>query len=123
VYTLTQAPIEQRIIRQCFRERSPLPDKIANAPKMRLGLELYYGSFWDLSSCRVTGWSLGPIPWTAIHDYARAYGFDEEQTDDLIYYVRELDIAYLQYEHKKAKQKWPTSSASSESGWGSGRSK
>ena len=90
---------------------------------MRLGLELYYDAFWDLNSCRPSGWNLGPISWTTLHDYAKAYEFDEEQFSDLVHYVRELDVAYLDHQQKKGKGKWQTHSQSSKSGWGSGRSK
>ena len=94
---MEQAPVEQRIIKQCLRERLPLPKRIANAPELWLGLELFYDAFWDLNSCRDAGWSLGPVPWTVIHDFATAFQLDDEQFDDLYYYIRRMDDAYLKF--------------------------
>ena len=84
-----------------MRERLPLPERIANAPQLQLGLELYYDAFWELGSCRVSGWSAGPIPWVAINDYAEAFEFDEEQREALTYYTRRLDQAYLMFHAPK----------------------
>lgn len=84
-----------------MREGLPLPPKIANAPQLQMGLELYYDAFWELSTCRPTGWGLGPIPWHAMHEYAVAFGFDSEQRDWLFYLIRELDQAYLRHHAPK----------------------
>jgi len=88
-----------------MRERLPLPKRIQNAPEMWIGLELYYGAFLDLNTCRPSGWSVCPIPWTAIADYAVAHEIKGEQRDDLFYFIRYLDSAYLKYYEKKNKSK------------------
>lgn len=80
-----------------MRERLPLPHAIQNAPELWLGLELYLGAFIDLDSCRPSGWDARPIPWTAIADYADAYGITGEQRDDLFYFVRAMDSALRKY--------------------------
>jgi len=100
-----------------MRERLPLPDRIANAPQMYLGLELYYDAFWELGSCRALGWSVGPIPWVAINDYAVAFDLDEEQRETLSYMVRVLDQAYLGYHAPKpaGKKKWQPRATSNSS--------
>ena len=77
----------------------PLPGKIANAPKLTLGLAMYWTAFWDLNSCR--GGMGGPIPWTAIHDYAARQGIEGEQFDSLVSHVRALDAALHEYEESK----------------------
>ena len=84
-----------------MRERLPLPRKIAEAPALFQGLELYYDAFLELNSCRTTGFGLGPIPWTAMCDYAEAFELDEEQKDDLFYYVRAMDVAYLEHQARR----------------------
>jgi hypothetical protein len=94
---LEQAPVEQRIIQQCTREGLPLPKKIANAPQLGLGLELYYDAFLELNSCRASGWGLMPIPWSAIRDYAETFDLDEEQFEDLYYYVRVMDTEFMKW--------------------------
>jgi len=72
-----------------------LPPAIRDAPELRMGLELYYGAFWDLSTCRPLGMSEGPISWLSIDAYATARGLDAEQRDDLHHHIRAMDRAYL----------------------------
>lgn len=113
-----QAPIEQRIIKQCLRERAPFPRKIRDAPRLHLGLELYYDAFWELSTCRAAGMSLGPIPWSAIKDYAETFELDEAQQEDLFYLVRAMDNAYLDHRSKeKPKSPPPGQGSSSKGAW------
>jgi hypothetical protein len=44
----------------------PLPGKIANAPDLEFGLEIFLAAFHDLESERVVGMDIGPIPRSAI---------------------------------------------------------
>lgn len=106
IYSLDQAPNEKKIIEQCARERRPLPDAIANAPDLWLGLDLFYMAFTDLTSCRSfsTG-GPGPIPWSAIQIYCDAYEIKGEQREDVFYHVQHLDTAYLEWAAKKIGQK------------------
>ncbi len=83
--------------------RRPLPKALADAPELLPGLDLYYYAFVDLSTCRSMGFGPGPIPWTAISEYARARGLEREQTDDLFYHIPLLDAAYLEHVHAKMK--------------------
>lgn len=113
-----QAPVERRIIKQCLRERSPYPDRIAGAPSLNLGLELYFDAFWDLSSCRGAGWSVMPIPWGVVRDYATTFELDEAQQEDLFYLIRVMDNAFLEH-HDKGKKSSPSAATgtSSKGGW------
>lgn len=97
------ARIEQRIVKQCMRQRSPLPERIKNAPRLWLGLELYYDAFWELSTCRASGMAVMPIPWSAMRDYASTFGLDEAQEEDLFYLVRAMDNAYIEHFEKGKK--------------------
>lgn len=90
------------IIQQCMREDRPLPQRIQNAPQLAFGMQLYFDAFLELSSCRQIGQALGPIPWTAINDYAIYLGLDEDQQEDMHHFVRELDNEYVRHESKKA---------------------
>jgi hypothetical protein len=92
---------DRKIIKQCMRQKRPLPEKITNMPELRLGLELYYVAFWDLSTCRPVGLGIGAIPWLAIRDYALAFEFDEEQAEYLFYCVRRMDNAFIEFHSKK----------------------
>lgn len=125
---MKQAPHEARIIQQCMRERLPLPESIANAPQLHLGLELYFDAFFDLSTCRTVGLAgAGPIPWSSIRDYAVTFELSEEQMEDLFYYVRVMDNAFMAYHRPKKGGEGisprRTRSLSSRSGWGSGQPK
>lgn len=118
LYTMKQAPHEKNIIRQCLASRQPLPDSIANAPELELGMELYYDAFLDLSDDREVGLAPGPIPWSVIRDWGLTYELSPEQMDDLFYYVKAMDKAYLQ-NLPKAK---PTGSVGRKKVWSGSKS-
>lgn len=101
---MEQGPTERQIVDRCVRERLPLPKRIQNAPELLLGLELYYGAFLDLSSCRPNGWGPQPISWLTIAEYADHLGLDEEQREDLFFFIRAMDSCWLHYHDRKQKQ-------------------
>lgn len=96
-----QGPVEKAIIEQSYKQRKPLPEKIANAPEIALGLEIYYVAFLDLSTCRPFGMGEGPIPWTAIDRYCVVNGIKGELREDLFFIVQELDGVYLKWKEKQ----------------------
>jgi hypothetical protein len=96
---------EQRIIRQCYARRKALPDRIENAPDLFIGLELYFNAFIELNTCRVSGWSAGPIPSWCIAEYADRLGLTEEEAEDLFYHIRMMDQEFLKYSDRKNKEK------------------
>lgn len=96
MYLLDLGPIEQNIAKQAMRAGQPLPDRIANAPELKPGLELYMQAFFDLDSDRTHVLAPTPIPWSSVKDYAIAWGFDEEQTEDLFYLIRKMDNKHLE---------------------------
>jgi len=71
---------------------------------MELGLNLFYTSFLDLTSCRTLGYAQGPIPWLAIHHYCEAHGIVGEQREDVFFHVARLDKAYLDWSAKKTSE-------------------
>lgn len=77
-----------------MRRGQPLPDRIANAPEVLLGLELYWQAFWELNTCRPAGWGLAPIPWSVMNDYATTFDFDDDQRESLFDYIMRMDKAY-----------------------------
>ena len=44
--------LEQQIAKQAVQAGREIPDKIANAPQLELGLDLYLSAFFDLESDR-----------------------------------------------------------------------
>lgn len=98
-------PREQNIAKQCFMSNEPLPDNIANAPELYYGSQLYLQAFFDLDCERSHAMGLTQIPWSVIKDYAIAWEFDEEQTEDLFYYIKQMDHANL----KRLEEQMPKS--------------
>lgn len=95
---LVQGPTEQYILEQAVKQRLPVPQKIENAPDLFLGLGLYYTAFWELTTCRSLGASgIGPISWLSIQQYATMMGFDEDQTEELHFYVASMDATYVKH--------------------------
>ena len=86
---------------QCLREGSPLPDKIANAPDLIQGLELFYIAFMSLSNSRQFGMGVGPIPWNVIHDYCVANNLTEEQEEEMHHHIREMDSVFIEFKNRK----------------------
>lgn len=105
LYTLEQGPVEQTILQQCQREGLPLPKRIQNAPQLELGLELYYGAFFDLNSCRPVGMEEGPIRWIDIHDYCDRLEIVGDQRDDMHYHIRSMDNAFLEWKRAQRNKK------------------
>ena len=98
---MEQGPVERNIIKECLRERLPFPQAIQKAPDLWVGLELFFGAFLDLDGDRPSGWTVRPIPWTVMMDYAQAYNITGDQRDDLLYFVRAMDKAYIECVIKK----------------------
>lgn len=98
---LKQGKADRKIIDQCIREGKPLPDRIANAPELWWGNELYYLAWVELDSTRTVAMAEGQIPTSAIQDFCVWYDIDGEQREDLLFHVRALDNAYLEWRASK----------------------
>lgn len=101
LYSLEQGPVEQKIIGQCLKERLPFPDSIRDAPELLPGLELFFLGFLDLTTSRSVGMGVGPIPWKVIFDYCQAYGMSIEQTEDMVFLIREMDTVFMNFMREK----------------------
>lgn len=83
---------------QSLLARAPFPAVIQNAPVLLPGLAFYYKAFADLSSCRSMGiGGGGPIPYTAISEYAHRNHMDDEDFHTLLTFIRTMDVAYLEF--------------------------
>lgn len=66
---------------------------------------MWYVCFMDLTSCRGNGgYGEGPISWLTIDQYADAKGFEDEQREDLHFFMTRLDACYLEFKLKKIKE-------------------
>lgn len=54
----------------------------------------YIDSFLELSSCRSSGFDIGPIPFTSIIQYASIY--DVEDVEDFVFLIRAMDNKFVQ---------------------------
>lgn len=65
-------------------------------------------AFYNLSSCRQFGEGVpGPIPWDKVVQYASRAGLDEENTETLVFIMREMDAAYLKWYERRLAAKTP----------------
>lgn len=81
----------------------PLPDRIANAPELITGLQLYLQAFFDLDSERSHAMGVTRIPTSRIREYSTYYEFDDEQAEDLLYLIKKMDTDHCDRLAEKAK--------------------
>lgn len=98
---------EKQFAKQAMREGKAIPDRIANAPELLTGLYLYIEAFFDLDTERSHDWGFRRIPFTTIIDYANAFNFSEEETEDLVYFVKQMDAAHIERLKSKAPKTTP----------------
>ena len=95
-----------------YRSGAPLPAVIENAPQLFRGLEVYLQAFFDLDSERNHGMGAMAIPWSSIVKYAEFQRMDDDQTQDLLYFVRAMDSWNLDRIVKDQKRERPKTSKS-----------
>lgn len=59
-------------------------------------------AFWELSTERQMGMSIGPIPLSQAHAAADRLGLDNENHGAFIHAIREMDRLYLKHVNKKS---------------------
>lgn len=100
------APIEKNLLRQAKRFGEPIPDRIRNKPRLGMGLDIFLDAFFDLEHERtfLVGAAIQalPIPWQSINKYAEVHELTGDLYDDMLYFIRALDDAYLKHVNKKA---------------------
>lgn len=93
----------------------PLPEWYLDQPQLQPGDNFYFRAFWELSSCRQFGWSVGPIPWRDMVLYAEYAGLDSENTQLFATVLRELDEVYLSWSRDEVKRKTEITKPATES--------
>jgi hypothetical protein len=69
---------------------------LQDAPAVDDDGEFWIAAFWELSTCRqIVDAGIGPIPWTAAEEWARAEGLGPPGRRLLHYFVGELDVEYV----------------------------
>jgi hypothetical protein len=104
LYVLEMSKIEQNIAKQSLRETGKLPERILNAPSLKLTNQFYFQAFFELDSERINGFDIGPIPWSSIVKYAEYHGFEYDEREDFLVFIRRMDNVYIDFVLKKQKQ-------------------
>lgn len=84
---------------------APTPKWVEEEPLSAPGDEFFLKAFWDLSTERQLGFTVGPIPASKIRSYRGAKGFSPAMMDLFESVIRAMDGAYLEWaesERKKA---------------------
>ena len=93
---------EKNFVVQAAIERGqPIPEWLQNEPLLLPGDEFYMSAFYELSTCRSYGWTLGPIPWRDIIFYAQYAGLEEDLLPVFVRSLRAMDTVYMEYIDKK----------------------
>ena len=71
----------------------------------------YIDAFRELNSCRDYGMGLGPIPFTAIAEYAKIY--EVEDFDEFLYYIRVMDNQFIKSQNGRASKERNTKNKTS----------
>jgi hypothetical protein len=103
-YALKVGASEKTILEQAKRQRGPIPQVIVDAPELQFGLEWVYSAFGKLTTCRSVGMGIGPIPWTAINEFALRYGLSEDDQDDFEFLIEQMDDAYVKHMNEKSEK-------------------
>lgn len=75
---------------------------LEDRPSVHPALEWVYDAFWHLSTCRSSGFGVGPIPWTAIDAYARRKRIEDFERFERL--IDAMDSAYLEGQAKPQDQ-------------------
>jgi hypothetical protein len=105
---MEQGAHEAKIVEQAQKLKMPLPPTMQNKPELLAGLEFYWRAFWELSTDRDIGMAEGPIPWTAMNQYAARYDVQGDEFDRFVLLIKAMDSVYIERrsaQHKKAMNK------------------
>ena len=80
-----------------------MPEPLLSKPDLSVAALWYWEAFVDLCSCRsYTFGGAGPIPWTAIDQYATRHGYgDSDSFESFKACVSHLDSLYLVHHQKE----------------------
>lgn len=84
-----------------------LPTWYMEEPCLLPGDEFYLKAFWDLNTERAIGFSIGPIPWKSIVEYATWSQLADDVARTFVYTMREMDSAYLKHVADKQEKETP----------------
>lgn len=92
---------EAWVIPLAVERNQPLPAWVDEEPDLEPLERFFLDAFWDLSTCRALGMVIGPIPTTAMREYADRYQLDWENSRDFVTILREMDAGFLDWHRTK----------------------
>lgn len=72
-------------------------------PFVLAGDEFFLEAYWELNTCRYI--PNGPVPWTAIMEFARFSQLSPDIVPMFVRAVRAFDVAFLEWREKKLESK------------------
>jgi hypothetical protein len=72
-----------------------LPAHIAEPPELIAGLDLFLDAFFELDTERNHSFDFMRIPWSSVIAYCNEYAIENEQRDDMIYFILRIDEAHI----------------------------
>lgn len=69
------------------------------------GFGFYIDAFRELSTCRPSSFDVGPIPFTAVVEYAKIFEVGPDDFEEFLYVIRAMDSEFLKAQNKKAAPK------------------
>ena len=82
-----------------------LPPWAQNEPELYRGDDFFLTAFFDLGTCRfITDNGPGPIPWTAMVEYADRAELFPDVAAGFVRVIRSMDTVYLEWFGKKQKK-------------------
>lgn len=80
-----------------------IPPRLLEAPpEVQQGLQLYVKCFWQLASDRGEN---GRLSWSTIHRWCEAHRLTGDDADDVLFLVRRMDAAYVDWAQAAGKRK------------------
>jgi hypothetical protein len=75
-----------------------------NRPDLESHVVWVWNAFQQLNSCRQFGMAVGPIPWTAVNEYAMRHGIvDMDDFEEFRFLIVAMDETFLSHNTRKQK--------------------
>lgn len=90
---------------EALRAAHQLPDELDGAPLNTDAAVWILAAFWELNTCRPVAMGFGPIPWTAIVQYAEHHRLASDVFPAFVAAIRTCDNAWLDWQRERSKRR------------------
>lgn len=91
---LKVAKMGESVLRQMRQFGSGAP-KWADPVELTVGDKFYLAGFYDISTDRPVGMSVGYIPWRSMIEYCQFYGASTDETERFVQIIKAIDAVYV----------------------------